>query len=154
MVLMSFFRIGTAARLSGLRVSTIRNWELRYGLVVPRRTPGGQRLYSGEDVERLTALKALVDQGLTAGEAHNVVRTRPLSQPAALESNRIRADSKRVRREVAAEHARAAAEFELEYERLRELRRHAAGERARYLERQAEAARAAAERRRRLVHPV
>ena len=73
---MSLYRIGTASRRSGLPVATLRNWELRYGLVIAIRTPGGQRRYSDEDIERLRALKHLVDQGLSAGEAHNVLRER------------------------------------------------------------------------------
>ncbi|HEU4899931.1 MAG TPA: MerR family transcriptional regulator [Actinomycetota bacterium] len=73
---MSLYRIGTASRRSGLPIATLRNWELRYGLVTPIRTPGGQRLYSDDNIERLRALKVLVDQGLSAGEAHNVLRGR------------------------------------------------------------------------------
>ena len=148
---MSSYRIGTAARLSGLPVATLRNWELRYGLVTARRTRGGQRLYSAEDVERLTALKRLVDQGLSAGEAHNVVRQRLRARPPVPESSRIREDARRVRREVAEGHARVAAEYQRDYERLSALLKNATGERADWLRRQAEVARSIAERRRKLV---
>jgi MerR family transcriptional regulator, light-induced transcriptional regulator len=87
---MSSYRIGTAARLSGLPVATLRNWELRYGLITARRTSGGQRLYSAEDVERLTALRRLVDQGLSAGEAHSVVRRRLRARPSLPDSRHTR----------------------------------------------------------------
>lgn len=151
---MSVYRVGTAARLCGLQVSTLRNWEARYGLVVPVRTLGGQRLYSVDDVERLTTLKTLIDRGLSAGEAHNVLRARLVGRTSTVESSLVRAAARQVRREVAEGHARAAAEYEREYERLRELLKDATGSRARSLQRQAELARAAAERRRKLVHPV
>ncbi len=38
-------------------------WERRYGAVTPRRTPGQDRLYSRNDLTRLTLLKQLVDRG-------------------------------------------------------------------------------------------
>lgn len=150
---MSSYRIGTAARLSGLPVATLRNWELRYGLVIAQRTQGGQRLYSPADVERLSVLKRLVDQGLSAGEAHNVLRQRLRGQLPARESSRVREDARRVRREVAESHARVAADYQREYERLTALVKNASGERAEWLRRQAEVARAIAERRRRLARP-
>lgn len=154
---MSFYRVGTAARLSGVQVGTLRNWEARYGLVVPARTSGGQRLYSVDsvdDIERLTTLRTLIDQGLSAGEAHNVLRARPVGQSSTVQGSLVRADARRVRREVAEAHARAAAEYERECERLSELLRYASGARARSLRLQAENARVAAERRRKLAHPV
>lgn len=151
---MSLYRVGTAARLSGLQVSTLRNWEARYGLVVAARTAGGQRLYSVDDIERLTTLRTLIEQGLSAGEAHNVVRTRRVGQSSTVAGSLVRADARRLRREVAEAHAQAAAEYEREYARLGELLKHATGARAVSLQRQAELARAAAERRRKLIHPV
>jgi PAS domain S-box-containing protein len=70
----TLFRIGTAARLAGVGAETIRTWERRYGLAPSGRTAGKQRLYSLEDVERLRVIKAATSSGLSAGEAHNVVR--------------------------------------------------------------------------------
>lgn len=34
---MALYRIGTAARLSGLEAATLRNWEQRYGVVATNR---------------------------------------------------------------------------------------------------------------------
>ena len=45
-------------RRTGLTPDLLRAWERRYGVVAPGRTPGGQRLYSESDVERLTLLRA------------------------------------------------------------------------------------------------
>ena len=55
----SALKISAAARLSGVSVHTLRKWEQRYGAVVPRRTEGGERVYSRIDVERLGLLKRL-----------------------------------------------------------------------------------------------
>lgn len=57
------YRAGTAARMAGLPVETLRVWERRYQLSDTRRSSHGQRLYSTEQVERLALLKLLVDQG-------------------------------------------------------------------------------------------
>lgn len=56
--------MSTVASLVGVRPSTLRNWE-RYGLLVPRRTGGGYRLYADQDVARARHIKRLRDmQGL------------------------------------------------------------------------------------------
>ena len=114
---MSLYRIGTASRRSGLPIATLRNWELRYGLVTAIRTPGGQRRYSDEDIDRLRTLKHLVDHGLSAGEAHNVLRER-LRGPAARSASDAREQARRLRAEVAGTHEDAAAEYERTVERL------------------------------------
>ena len=48
---------------TGLTPATLRAWERRYGVVQPGRTEGGQRLYSDDDVERLSVLRALTEGG-------------------------------------------------------------------------------------------
>jgi len=54
-------------------VATIRNWEERYGAIVPERSPGGHRLYSRDQIERLRFLAAQVSQGLSAADAHRLL---------------------------------------------------------------------------------
>ena len=49
------YMISVAAELAGMHPQTLRAYESK-GLVTPARTPGGTRLYSEADVERL-ALK-------------------------------------------------------------------------------------------------
>lgn len=44
--------IGEVARLLGVSVSTVRNWE-RANKIASFRTPGGQRRFRLEDVEAL-----------------------------------------------------------------------------------------------------
>lgn len=61
---------------TGLSADVLRAWEKRYGVVVPGRSQGGQRLYSNEDVERLTLLRRA-----TAG-GRNISQIAALSLPA------------------------------------------------------------------------
>jgi CheY-like chemotaxis protein len=57
-------------------IATIRNWEERYEGIVPERSPGGHRLYSRDDVERLRFIAAEVARGLSAADAHRVLAER------------------------------------------------------------------------------
>jgi MerR family transcriptional regulator, heat shock protein HspR len=57
------FGISVAAELVGTGVQNLRAYE-RAGLLVPRRTPGGTRLYSSDDIERLRRIAALLGAGL------------------------------------------------------------------------------------------
>lgn len=59
------YRIGMLARLTGVTTHAIRIWERRYGALSPSRTPGGARLYTEADVQRLRAIKSLLDRGYT-----------------------------------------------------------------------------------------
>ena len=56
-------RIGAVSALSGVPVSTLRVWEIRYATFSPRLSSGGQRLYGDDDVLRATLLKSLTEQG-------------------------------------------------------------------------------------------
>lgn len=84
-------RSGTAARLAGLPVTTLRVWERRYGVVAAPKTPTGQRLYSAVDVQRLALLKQLSDRGhaigtiaaMSLGELQGLAATAPARSPAA-----------------------------------------------------------------------
>ena len=70
------YRIGAVARLTGISPDTLRIWERRYDIVEPERTPKGGRLYSQQDVTRLTMIKTLVD----SGHAISTVANLPLEE--------------------------------------------------------------------------
>lgn len=55
--------ISVAAELAGVHPQTLRIYERR-GLIEPYRTPGGTRRYSQADLERLSLIQALTDEGL------------------------------------------------------------------------------------------
>ena len=56
-------------RLTGVPATTFRAWERRYGVPSPRRLPGGQRVYSEEDVAQVRFLRDQTERGLTASRA-------------------------------------------------------------------------------------
>lgn len=65
------FGIGAVAKITGLSDHTIRVWERRYQAVVAERATNGRRVYSALDVEKLSVLKALTDQGHSIGSIAN-----------------------------------------------------------------------------------
>jgi DNA-binding transcriptional MerR regulator len=87
------FSIGAVARVIGIPVTTLRTWEDRYGVVVPERSAGGHRLYTRQQLEWLRFLRDRVTAGLSAADAHRVLRDR-LQAGVALTPA---ADSERVR---------------------------------------------------------
>ena len=60
---LSVYVISVAAEMVGTGVQNLRAYE-RAGLLEPHRTPGGTRLYSSDDIERLRRIAALLDAGL------------------------------------------------------------------------------------------
>jgi DNA-binding transcriptional MerR regulator len=69
------YTIKQAAALSGVPVSLLRAWERRYGVVAPRRTPSGYRLYDDAAIEQLRAMRRLVDAGWSASTAAEAVKS-------------------------------------------------------------------------------
>ncbi len=67
------YMIGVAAELLGMHPQTLRMYEQR-GLIRPRRTPGGTRLYSDRDLERVRRVTALASGlGLSLQGAEHVL---------------------------------------------------------------------------------
>ncbi len=60
-------RSGAVARMAGMPVATLRIWEQRYQAVRPSTAASGHRLYSAADVERVTLLRRLTEQGHAIG---------------------------------------------------------------------------------------
>jgi DNA-binding transcriptional MerR regulator len=61
------FGTATVVARTGLTAARIRMWEKRYGAVEPKRSGTGRRLYSREDLERLSLLRQLTDAGYSIG---------------------------------------------------------------------------------------
>ena len=57
------YSIKSISVLTGLGVETLRAWERRYQVIAPDREPGGHRVYSQDDLEKLMLLANLTRQG-------------------------------------------------------------------------------------------
>jgi CheY-like chemotaxis protein len=60
----------------GIEPATLRAWEDRYGVVVPSRSGGGQRLYSRDELEQLRFLIEQIAGGATPASAHRLLAGR------------------------------------------------------------------------------
>ena len=62
------YPIQLVARLTGLSAHVIRIWEQRHRAVEPRRTSSNRRLYTQNEIERLSLLRDLTKAGLRIGQ--------------------------------------------------------------------------------------
>lgn len=62
-------RIGELSKRAGVSPELLRAWERRYGLLRPTRSPGGLRLYTSGDLERVRLMRQHLAGGLAAAEA-------------------------------------------------------------------------------------
>lgn len=93
------YAIKQAARLTGVPEPTLRAWERRYRVVVPRRSESGYRLYDDSDVAALSAMRRLVEKGWSPAEAARAIRDgsasavpHPTDDPTAVRGSLRRAD--------------------------------------------------------------
>lgn len=63
------YNIGVVTRMTGISMATLRAWERRYGFPEARRTSGGHRLYSENDILRLRWVKARIEEGMQTAQA-------------------------------------------------------------------------------------
>lgn len=67
------YSIGAVAAMLAIPPPTLRAWEDRYGIITPVRTEGSQRLYSRAQVEQLRFIKARLEAGASAADAHRLL---------------------------------------------------------------------------------
>lgn len=71
--------IREVARQTGVNPVTLRAWERRYGLILPRRTPKGHRLYNDAHVARIHAVLAWLNRGVAVGQVRELLDREPPS---------------------------------------------------------------------------
>jgi DNA-binding transcriptional MerR regulator len=67
------YGISVAAQLTGMDPQSLRLYERR-GLLEPRRTEGGTRQYSNEDIDRLNRVGDMLEAGLNLAGIVEVFR--------------------------------------------------------------------------------
>jgi MerR family transcriptional regulator/heat shock protein HspR len=95
------YMISVAAELVGMHPQTLRMYETK-GLVRPQRTPGGTRLYSEADIERLRIVQRLTSElGLNLAGVELVLRLEDELRKAHAQAERLQRE---LRREVQSVH--------------------------------------------------
>ena len=62
-------RIGELSRRVGVSPDVLRAWERRYGVLSPRRSSAGQRLYTAADEQRVRRMQESISNGYAPGVA-------------------------------------------------------------------------------------
>jgi CheY-like chemotaxis protein len=75
------FSIGAVAEMLRSTPATLRSWEERYGVVEAARGRGRRRLYTRDQVDQLRFVKDHVNRGLSAADAHRLLRERLAQGP-------------------------------------------------------------------------
>ncbi|MFY0992138.1 MerR family transcriptional regulator [Halomonas sp. C05BenzN] len=75
------YPIREVSRLTGVNSVTLRAWERRYGLIRPRRTPKGHRLYARDDIERIERILQWLNRGVPVSQVREL-----LEQPEPVET--------------------------------------------------------------------
>lgn len=68
------YGIGAVARMLGIPAATLRTWQERYAVVVPKRSEGGHRLYTRGQVEQLRFVAERVTSGLSPADGHRLLQ--------------------------------------------------------------------------------
>jgi len=89
-------RIGELSRRTGVSPELLRAWERRYDLLKPMRSTGGLRLYTSDDLERVTRMQQHLADGLAAAEAA------ALASEASAETEGLAFDAAAVRHDLGA----------------------------------------------------
>lgn len=77
------YPIREVSRLTGVNSVTLRAWERRYGLIQPRRTPKGHRLYAREDIERVEQILQWLNRGVPVSQVRELIDHPGISEPEA-----------------------------------------------------------------------
>jgi DNA-binding transcriptional MerR regulator len=55
-----YYRIGEVSEMTGLPASVLRYWESEFSSLAPKKSSSGQRLFTKQDIERVTEIQQLL----------------------------------------------------------------------------------------------
>ena len=95
-------RISDVAEIARVPVHTLRYWESMFkGIVHPCRSKGGQRRYSGGDVERVLEIKRLLkEEGYSINGAKRILKDSEKGEAPTVYYRRKELDWPRIAKEV------------------------------------------------------
>ncbi|MEZ9822225.1 MerR family transcriptional regulator [Shewanella sp. 10N.286.45.A1] len=73
----AWFSIGEAAEQTGVNPVTLRAWQRRFGIVIPKRTAKGHRLYNQTHIDQIVEVLGWLDKGVA------ISKVKPLLKDAA-----------------------------------------------------------------------
>ena len=108
------FMISVAAELADMHPQTLRMYEVK-GLISPKRSPKGTRLYSQADVERLRKIQRLTsEEGLNLAGVESVLDLEDRLQRMRAEVSKLRDEATEMERRMETEMERLRRSFKAE----------------------------------------
>jgi MerR family transcriptional regulator, heat shock protein HspR len=108
------FMISVAAELADMHPQTLRMYEQR-GLINPKRSPKGTRLYSQEDVDRLRRIQEMTAElGMNLAGVERVFELEAQLERMARRIESMEAEAEKLRREMGEELERVRRSFRAE----------------------------------------
>ena len=86
------YGISVTAELSGLGPQTLRLYE-RHGLLAPRRTEGGTRRYSDDDLATLQRITELTDDGVNLAAVARILELEARNAELEADNAKLEADN-------------------------------------------------------------
>lgn len=93
------YMISVAAELTGMHPQTLRVYEQK-GLVNPGRSRGNTRLYSQADIDRLSLIGRLTDEGINLAGVVRIIEMCEHEEEMERELDEMRAELRRLKDEV------------------------------------------------------
>ncbi len=70
-----YYKIGEVSEILNLPITTLRYWEQEFTVIKPKRTRGGSRLYTNDDMEKIRMVWYLVkERGMKLQAAEQEIR--------------------------------------------------------------------------------
>lgn len=80
----AYFPIRVVSNETGVNAITLRAWERRYGLITPKRTAKGHRLYTEADIHLIRKVVSLLERGIPISQAKSMLENgTPEAEPLA-----------------------------------------------------------------------
>ncbi|MCG7586146.1 MerR family transcriptional regulator [Photobacterium sp. OFAV2-7] len=68
-----YYAIKDVSDITGVNSVTLRAWQRRYGLLNPKRTEKGHRLYSEQDIEKIRLILSWLEKGVAIGKVRPLI---------------------------------------------------------------------------------
>ncbi|CCN33259.1 hypothetical protein VINI7043_15155 [Vibrio nigripulchritudo ATCC 27043] len=68
------FAIREVSEMTGIKPVTLRAWQRRYGLIQPKRTEKGHRLFSEKDIDLIREIQGWLNKGVPIGKVKELIK--------------------------------------------------------------------------------
>ncbi|MBD1556317.1 MerR family transcriptional regulator [Vibrio sp. S9_S30] len=68
------YAIREVSEMTGIKPVTLRAWQRRYGLIQPKRTQKGHRLFSQQDIDAIREIQGWINKGVLIGKVKELIR--------------------------------------------------------------------------------